>query len=663
MARKMNPSPVYRVGIVILGFFNFSSSAQNDSTITVFGEDTVHMMINCRPPTLMMTEFDTVTVKVDPNDVNKFEQNTFLVRAFTNFPNENDNRVIALFHLDDKSLSNSAQGGAPTGSGSPEFSSNGAFRGAISSGAFTTSLLMPINLDFTVECWIKPSSAIQTADIINGPNFSFGLANGYLTATICTTTKTTGAITVTTTNTVDKNAWQHVAIARVKGKANLYINGIPMAVEVNTNGFIGVPLIIGNFTGGLLDEVRISQFVKTMVLQGKTLLEIPTAQNIRWKIDERISESPTTILTPEMWNSTVKGNLQFLFADLLPGSVIINFFDTLTSPPKMWSKNGGPVLFRTTPLIVSATLKDTSHDGHLDMIDLTWTDNILLKAYLPNVNAFIQTLIITTMDGKADTLHAVTLIPDQAKKTIHIILNQNTGKTLETEWKEPTKIFLADVPMTIDGKPFVVGLVIDSAAPIPTFACCCPAKNEDTVKITFSEDIMTDSIALAMLIRARGEIKNSLASFNPISKKKNNLMVIVIPVVSGQEHTMRVPSDQIQEVFITEASSPSVPLDSCHAYPHAVISSTDEIHPGVLITTQNGFNPKINIRFPLPKTERFSVRIYNLHGQLESMPFNEIQAAGNYSLEIPSRLLATGSYLVVFKAEELHKEKLIFVIK
>jgi hypothetical protein len=43
-----------------------------------------------------------------------------------------------------------------------------------------------------------------------------------------------------------------------------------------------------------------------------------------------------------MWKG---GELQFQFTDFIPGPVIINFFDTLASPPIMWSKNGEPVLF------------------------------------------------------------------------------------------------------------------------------------------------------------------------------------------------------------------------------------------------------------------------------------------------------------------------------
>ena len=145
--------------------------------------DTVDMMIKCRPPNLLTAQFDTVTAKVDPNDVSKFVPNNIVVRAFTPFPDETDNRVLALFHLNDNGLANSAPGGqAGTGSNSLAITSAGAFGSAVRAGSFQTSIAMPISDDFTVECWITDSTG-QSTDIIKGSNFSLGIANGYLTST------------------------------------------------------------------------------------------------------------------------------------------------------------------------------------------------------------------------------------------------------------------------------------------------------------------------------------------------------------------------------------------------------------------------------------------------------------------------------------------------
>jgi hypothetical protein len=305
------------------------------------------MMLTCRPPVLLTTEFDTITSQVLPNDVYKFVPNNILVRAFTPFPDETDARVLALFHLDDMSLANTAVNGQ-AGTGTPTLSNAGAFGSAVSSGSFTTSLAMPISGDFTIECWINPGTVTQAADIIKGMNFFLGISSGYLGAVI-------GNEMIVTTHVIDKNVWQHVAVARVNGSTNLYINGIPAAIPVSATGSISGTLIIGDMVQGFLDEVRISVFVRTMTLQGKTILQIPTADTILWKINDSTSKSSTASLPAEMWQSASKGNIQFQFANPTPGPVIINFFDTLSTPSIIWSKNGDPVNFILTRMNTNNT--------------------------------------------------------------------------------------------------------------------------------------------------------------------------------------------------------------------------------------------------------------------------------------------------------------------
>jgi hypothetical protein len=302
--------------------------------------DTVDMMLTCRPPVLLTTEFDTVTSQVAPNDVEKFVPNNILVRAFTPFPDEADARVLALFHLDDMSLANTAVGGR-AGTGTPNVSNAGAFGNALSSGSFTTSLAMPISGDYTIECWINPGPSTQTTDIIKGTSFFFGISDGYLVATI-------GSATIRTTHVIDKNVWQHIAVARMGGSTNLFINGIPATTPVSTNGSIFGTLVIGDMVQGSLDEVRISAFARTFTLQGKTLLQIPTVDTILWKINDSTSKSPIASLAEEMWQGATKGKVQFQFTSPKPGPMIINFFDTLTTPSIIWSKNGAPVNFIVT---------------------------------------------------------------------------------------------------------------------------------------------------------------------------------------------------------------------------------------------------------------------------------------------------------------------------
>jgi len=111
-------------------------------------------------------------------------------------------------------------------------------------------------------------------------------------------------------------------------------------------------------------------------------------------------------------------------------------------------------------------------------------------------------------------------------------------------------------------------------------------------------------------------------------------------------------------------NSPLVDIGSCT---NGIIASFNTIIAGVRIANVHGAycssGAIIQINYALPKAELVALRLYNLKGQLESMPFNEFQAAGYYSVNIQSMLPAAGSYLVVFNAGNLHREKMIFIMK
>jgi hypothetical protein len=516
--------------------------------------DTVDMAIICKPRSLFLTEYDTVFAKVDPKDTNTFVPNNVLLRAFVPFADKEDDRTVALFHFDGKNLTNSAPNGEP-GAGSPTFSNNAAFGDAISSGSFTTAALAnSLSDNFTFECWINPGPAYQAASIATGAGFSFGVtADGYLFATV-------GAMTIKTTNAIDKNVWQHVAIARINGVANLYINGIPMSFPASAPGPLSGAFVIGNFTGGFLDEVRISGFVKSSQIMGKIILDIPSAQNLAWKINNASTSQPTAILPASMWQGIPRDELQFQFSNMYYGPVVINFFDTLSSPPLMWSKNGDPVLFGSNQVIVDATLRDTSHDGHLDLMDITWTDDIAIST-TPDPGQFILKLQITTLDGNKDvTLHASKIVLDQSKKTIHVVLNENQDSlVLETGWINPI-VKLSDLKITDNGRYFIVNKVIDDADPIPKSACFGMTPLADTLRIFFSEPIEGATIDLNNLIRTdQKAVKTALASLSPKNIVKSGNML----AITFNPKTIQAIVQTIQENFPGEQSSPPRVIDYC----------------------------------------------------------------------------------------------------
>jgi hypothetical protein len=308
----------------------------------VCGTDSVAMSITGNPGILQPNEFDTMRAAIDPGDTPIFNPNNIAVRAFTPFPDENDGRVLFLFHLNDKNLVNSALAGQPgNGTGSPAISTGGVFGSCISAGTFTTPVFLPLSGNFTFECWIKPGSSGQNASIAGATGFTFGMKNGYLSVTL-------GSTTITTTHVIERDVWQHTAVARMNGETNIYINGIPMAQRTNTAEAVSGAFTIGNFSGGLLDEVRLSDSARTSTVFNRIVLQIPLAENLTWNINSAIITGAAAVLSPGMWRGISSGRLSFQFTRPSAGAVIVNFFDTLTSGQLMWSKNGDPVNFSMT---------------------------------------------------------------------------------------------------------------------------------------------------------------------------------------------------------------------------------------------------------------------------------------------------------------------------
>jgi hypothetical protein len=223
-----------------------------------------------------------------------------------------------------------------------------------------------------------------------------------------------------------------------------------------------------------------------------------------------------------------------------------------TLPPGV-SVNCTPGVPGTVPVI--ATMLDTNRDGHLDRIDLTWTDTSAINPAMPSVAQFIQTLVITTLDGKKDTLHAVRLEPDLANKTIHVILQENTGPALETGWQNAT-VVLTQVHMTVAGGPFVVIRVDDGAAPVIKSVCFSPAA-KDSLHVVFSEPINNLNPAPDFTLNTGNGVftftsGNPVPSGNPAVIKNNDNYIYVFNggTLTGLES-------------LVEGSRPAFPLSLC----------------------------------------------------------------------------------------------------
>jgi hypothetical protein len=211
----------------------------------------------------------------------------------------------------------------------------------------------------------------------------------------------------------------------------------------------------------------------------------------------------------------------------------------------------------------TATLLDTNHNGHIDMIDITWTDPSTMKATLPTVGQLIRTLSIITLANQNDSLHAIALVPDIANKTIHIIISEN-AQIIETGW-DTARISLTSAPVSVKGGYFLVTRTIDGAAAIATAACYSPGSTLDSLAVTFSEPVDSASSAgyLQMITVNTKVGPKPLSGLGATgSGTFGNKMNFVLPA-----GTISPYDNSVDLAFAAGPPSPAVVIDYCYPLP------------------------------------------------------------------------------------------------
>ena len=77
----------------------------------------------------------------------------------------------------------------------------------------------------------------------------------------------------------------------------------------------------------------------------------------------------------------------------------------------------------------------------------------------------------------------------------------------------------------------------------------------------------------------------------------------------------------------------------------------------------NPFNPTTTIKYPLPKSEKVKIEIFNLLGQKISTLLNKQMPAGSHEVEFTAKDLPSGVYLYRIEAGEFHETKKMILIK
>jgi|WetSurMetagenome_2_1015567.scaffolds.fasta_scaffold00008_59 hypothetical protein len=235
----------------------------------------------------------------------------------------------------------------------------------------------------------------------------------------------------------------------------------------------------------VISNILVSGNPTKMTLNGKTS-SIYLDSSFFYADSFPVTETPTHI-TMEISYRYVNPSTQVLTDTVIKTGFYIQRSAQVTTLPAHLGEVCQTYTGPAANIPVRAVLKDGNHNGRLDTIDIVWTVDSNITGN-PTVTQLVQTLVITTLDGKKDTLHAASLQYDRAHKTIHVVLTEDTSKGFETGWTGST-ITLSNYKMTSSGSIFVVDSVVDSAAPVIKSVCFQPMSNADSLRVEFSEPL------------------------------------------------------------------------------------------------------------------------------------------------------------------------------
>jgi len=162
-----------------------------------------------------------------------------------------------------------------TSSGSTGSNENTKFgTGAIyfdGSGDYISTSSMTLDGDFTVEAWIKPTTAnlcklMTIGDIKQTSGFELFRGGGTPSLRVDTGNGTVNSLLIQGSEDVTVNSWQHVAVVRSGSTLTLYKDGVSIGSTTNSATFSGTLIIGGEWFDGALngsmtgymDEFRIS---------------------------------------------------------------------------------------------------------------------------------------------------------------------------------------------------------------------------------------------------------------------------------------------------------------------------------------------------------------------------------------------------------------------
>jgi hypothetical protein len=358
-----------------------------------------------------------------------------------------------------------------------------------------------------------------------------------------TSTLYTGSITITKTTTIKAVAYKTDMLPATG--AWTYTQREPIRNIINDQTFyIKERSTAGTTIGNI--SIEVSDPVQAVLTQIGNLPEFTF----------NISTRAITVADGAVLNYDNKDSYTFKLAAVVTNAFALKDTATITIR-----------LIADSLIPVTATLLDTNHNGHIDKIDITWTDSSKMKPELPAISQLIRNFSLTTLSNQYDSLHAISFVPEFANKLFHIILNEN-NQYWETGWNS-ANISFYPVSVSVKGGYFQVTKIVNGTSAIPISACYSPGSSKDTLVVTFSSK--PDSTGNADYLQQLKVIKKSgertLSSLNAVkasTRMYDIFFTVPTEVLSPYE-------DSVSLSFLQGPASPFVNIGYCHPLPLDVI--------------------------------------------------------------------------------------------
>ncbi len=213
------------------------------------------------------------------------------------------------------------------------------------------------------------------------------------------------------------------------------------------------------------------------------------------------------------------------------------------------------------------------------------------------------------------------------------------------------------IPLTVADLVYLIRVIVGDALPLPKLA-----HNAEAITITSKDGVISSSADMGAALF----VFDGIADVNLLA----NNMDIKVGVVDGNTHALvyNLDVENLQHISAGEVISSNGTLVSVEASDlnGALLSPGLEIAKptsfAVYQNYPNPFNPNTKIAFDLPDAAKYSVRIYNVAGQLVR-EYNGDHEAGQVTLDVDASSWASGIYFYKVSANGFTATKKMALLK